>query len=45
MKKQALTLTAIVKKESNQYSALCLELDMASCGTSPDKALGGLREV
>lgn len=45
MKKQALTLTAIVKKEGNQYSALCLELDVASCGSSPDKVLGGLRDA
>ena len=45
MKKRALTLTAIVKREDNQYSALCLELDMASCGSTPEKALAGLRDA
>ncbi len=43
MKKNSLTLTGIVKKEGTQYSALCLELDVASCGSTPSRALEGLR--
>lgn len=45
MKRQSLTLTGIVKKEGNQYAALCLELDVASCGSTPSKALEGLRDA
>ena len=42
MKRHALTLAAIIKKEGSQYSALCLELDVASCGSTPGKSLAGL---
>ena len=45
MKRRSLTLTGIVKKEGNQYSALCLELDVASCGSTPSKALEELRDA
>jgi predicted RNase H-like HicB family nuclease len=45
VKKNSLTLTGIVKKEGNQYSALCLELDVASCGSTPSQALDGLRDA
>jgi len=33
---ERLELTGIIKKEGRQYSALCLELDVASCDTQEE---------
>jgi predicted RNase H-like HicB family nuclease len=38
-------LTCIVKKEGNQYSALCLELDVASCGKTRRQAIESLKNA
>lgn len=43
MKRHALNLTGIVKREANQYTALCLELDVSSFGSTPEKAVEALR--
>lgn len=43
MKRHALNLTGIVKREGNQYTALCLELDVSSFGSTPEKAVEALR--
>jgi predicted RNase H-like HicB family nuclease len=40
-----LELTGIMKKEGRQYSALCLELDVASCGDTREKAMKALRDA
>jgi len=40
-----LNLTCIVKPEENQYSALCLELDVASCGDTEEEAIDSLKDV
>jgi predicted RNase H-like HicB family nuclease len=32
-----------VKKEGDQYSSLCLELDVASCGKTREEAIEGLK--
>ncbi len=45
MKRHELNLTAIVKKEGDQYSALCLELDVAGSGSTPDRAIANLQGV
>ena len=38
-------LTAIIQREGDGFTALCPELDVASCGDSPDDALAMLREA
>jgi predicted RNase H-like HicB family nuclease len=38
-------LTCIAKKEGNQYSALCLELDVASCGKTSRQAIESLKDA
>lgn len=38
-------LTCLIKKEGNQYASLCVELDVASCGKTKEKALAGLRRA
>ncbi|MBI1742364.1 hypothetical protein HYR54_04770 [Candidatus Acetothermia bacterium] len=43
MKKKLLQLTCLIKKEGNQYSSLCLELDVASCGKTREEAFAGLK--
>ena len=43
MKRKVLRLTCLVKKERNQYSSLCLELDVASCGKTREEAIDGLK--
>jgi len=43
MKRKALKLTCLIKKEGDQYSALCLELDVASCGKTKEEAFEGLK--
>lgn len=43
--KVALALTFLIKKESGAYTALCLELDIASCGESEDEAIESLKHL
>ncbi|MBC8234079.1 type II toxin-antitoxin system HicB family antitoxin [bacterium] len=40
-----LNLTCIVKPEENQFSALCLELDVASCGDTEEEAIDSLKDA
>ena len=42
---EQLELTGIIKKEGRQYSALCLELDVASCGDMQEEAMKALRDA
>jgi predicted RNase H-like HicB family nuclease len=37
--------TCFVKKEGKQYSSLCLELDIASCGRTKKVAIEGLKNA
>ena len=39
------TLTATLWKEGDSYVSLCPELDVSSCGGTPDEALAGLKEA
>jgi len=43
--KRALRLTCLIKKEGDQYSSLCLELDVASCGRTRAEAFEGLKRT
>lgn len=43
MNSKVLKLTCLIKKEGNQYSSLCLELDVASCGRTREEAFEGLK--
>ncbi|MCK4315402.1 MAG: hypothetical protein KAX24_06490 [Anaerolineae bacterium] len=43
--KLPLTFTGIVKREGDQYAALCLELDVASCGETREEAMAALRDA
>ena len=43
MKRTLLKLTCLIKKEEAQYSSLCLELDVASCGKTREEAFAGLK--
>jgi len=43
MKRKVLRLTCLIKKEGDQYSSLCLELDVASCGKTGEEAFEGLK--
>ncbi|MBI4786366.1 MAG: hypothetical protein HY782_04900 [Chloroflexi bacterium] len=45
MRKRALILTGIIKREGNQYTALCLELDVSSFGGTLEKAITALRDA
>ena len=45
MDSMKLNLTCIVKPEEGQYSALCLELDVASCGDTEEEAIASLRDA
>ncbi len=38
-------LTCFINREGNQYSSLCIELDVASCGRTKKKALDGLKDA
>ncbi len=38
-------VTCFVKREGNQYSSLCVELDVASCGRTKTDALDGLKRA
>ena len=42
---ERLELTGIIKKEGRQYSALCLELDVASCGDTQEEAMKVLKDA
>ena len=42
MARKILKLTCLVKKEGSQFSSLCLELDVASCGRTKEEAIDGL---
>jgi predicted RNase H-like HicB family nuclease len=42
---ERLELTGIIKEEGRQYSALCLELDVASCGDTQEEAMKALRDA
>lgn len=39
------TLTATIWREDGTYVSLCPELDVSSCGESPDEALAALKEA
>jgi predicted RNase H-like HicB family nuclease len=43
MNQKVLKLTCLVKKEVDQYSSLCLELDVASCGKTKEESSEGLK--
>ncbi len=43
MREKILKLTCLIKKEGEQYSSLCLELDVASCGKTREEAFEGLK--
>lgn len=43
MKRKVLRVTCLIKKEGDQYSSLCLELDVASCGKTRGEAFEGLK--
>jgi predicted RNase H-like HicB family nuclease len=45
MKKRKMTLTGLIKKEGNQYAALCLELDVVSSGSTQAGAIAALRDA
>ena len=38
-------VTCLVKRESNQYVSLCVELDVASCGKTKRQAIEGLKNA
>lgn len=44
-KKKILKLTCLLRREHDQYSSLCLELDVASCGKTRDEAFAGLKSA
>jgi len=39
------SFTCLVKKEGAQYASLCIELDIASCGTTKKEAVDGLKNA
>lgn len=39
------SVTCLVKRESNQYVSLCVELDVASCGKTKREAIEGLKNA
>lgn len=39
------SFTCFVKKEGDQYASLCIELDIASCGTNKEEAITGLKNA
>jgi predicted RNase H-like HicB family nuclease len=43
MREKILKLTCLIKKEGEQCSSLCLELDVASCGKTREEAFEGLQ--
>jgi len=45
MKNRALRFTGVIVKERKEFSSLCLELDVASCGKTPSQAKRMLLEA
>ena len=46
MKKSSLHLNIIYgEKRGNQYASLCVELDIASCGSTKKEAIDGLKSA
>jgi predicted RNase H-like HicB family nuclease len=45
MGKNVLHLTCLIRREGDQYSSLCLELDVASCGRTREEAFRGLKSA
>lgn len=45
MNKRILHLTCLLRREGNQYSSLCLELDVASCGRTREEAFQALKDA
>ncbi|MFN3286247.1 MAG: type II toxin-antitoxin system HicB family antitoxin [bacterium] len=45
MSEEKRVFTAVVFPDDEQYAALCLELDVAACGTTPQEAVEALREL
>jgi predicted RNase H-like HicB family nuclease len=39
------SFTCLVKKEGDQYASLCVELDIASCGSTKEGAITGLKNA
>ncbi|MDI6736834.1 MAG: hypothetical protein QME42_11710 [bacterium] len=39
------SLTCLVKKEEDQYASLCVELDIASCGSTKKESVQGLKNA
>ena len=37
------SFTCLLKREGNQYTSLCVELDIASCGHTKKEAIEGLK--
>ncbi|MBM2832175.1 MAG: hypothetical protein HW414_1227 [Dehalococcoidia bacterium] len=40
-----IAVDVVVTKEGNQYSAWCPDLDIASCGDTPEDAIENLRDA
>lgn len=40
-----LVLRAVIEKEGNVYSSICLDLDVASCGSTTEEAIENLKEA
>lgn len=45
MERKDLELRCIIEKEGEAYSAICLDLDVASCGETPEKAAKNLTDA
>lgn len=45
MKGKEIELNCIIEKEGEIFSALCLELDVASCGNTPQEAAENLKDA
>ena len=39
------SFTCLVKKDGNQYTSLCIELDVASCGRTQKAAIQGIKQA
>jgi predicted RNase H-like HicB family nuclease len=42
---KTMNLTCFVKQDGAQYSSLCVEFDVASCGDTEDEAMAGLKDA
>lgn len=45
MERKSLELNCVIEKEGNSYSALCLELDVVSCGETPEIASSNIKDA